>query len=58
MVVTDVVNEMRNGPFEASFTMVIDEPIEEPSGPGGSNTKPRKPASGKDAEPLLASPIL
>ena len=56
VVVSDVVNDRRNGPFEAKFTMVVDAPLERPNVPGPSDYDKHIQPQGKLRKPLKTLP--
>ena len=56
VVVSDVENEMRGGPFATKFQMVVDKALNRTPGPSGSKRNKRKPNGNSGSDPLLAVP--
>ena len=53
---SDVENEMRGGPFEAAFRMVVDKPSDREQHEGGSKEHKQKSHGKNGSDPLLAVP--
>ena len=56
VTVSDVENEMRDGPFEAAFQMVVDKPSDREQHEGGSKEHKQKSHGKNGRDPLLAVP--
>ena len=56
VTVSDVENEMRGGPFEAAFQMVVDKPSDREQHEGESKEHKQKSQGKNGSDPLLAVP--
>ena len=56
VIVSDVENEMRGGPFKAAFQMVVDKPLDREQHGGGSKKHEGKPHGKNGSDPRLAVP--